>query len=111
MENDPYDDIQFEERQHNRTLAKEERNWEKTKMLVEKMQRETRENIVEALQDECTRKNLAKEGYQATERYNNGADAGLRGRIDRYVSHGGVFKGYDDEEVITGMEQRPWERD
>ena len=104
-------DENFEDRQHSKVLDREERAWEKNKELVEAMAVQSRKFIAEALRNDLTKQNLAKEGYDANSRYKNGADNDLRNRMDRIDGYGGVYKGYDDQEIITGLEDRPWERD
>lgn len=93
-------------------MRRESINRERQKAKADAMKQSMTKGIAAVLKGDQTdqvRKGLQKDMYAATERTKYGQ---IDAKLNKVASVGGATaRGYQDEEVITGWEERPWERD
>ncbi len=98
----------MEDRQHEMVINREERKFEKAKAKAEAYEETMKKTIAAILRDERTSKNVARDAMKATKDPNRreimSGKAGSGGYFDNKVD------GIGEEDVITGREDRPWER-
>jgi hypothetical protein len=90
-------------------MDRESRKREREIAKGEAMKETVAKGIAAALKNERIRQSVAKDALEATER-------GKYGMVDPILAKtagvgGHTNRGYTDQEVITGMEERPWEQD
>lgn len=91
-------------------IAKEARDKERRELKAEAMRNNVAKGLANALKNERIRQSIAKDALAATERGRHGM---IDPRLQKVSSVGGALhRPYDDpEDIITGMEERPWESD
>lgn len=93
-------------------MAKEAREKELRKARAEAMKKSVTKGIADVLRGDETegvRKGLQKDMFAATERTKYGM---IDAKLNKVASVGGhTSRGYSEEEIITGWEERPWEKD
>ena len=83
------------------TIRREERRREQAIAKMESYKKNMTETIAAALKDPTSRKNIARDAMRANK--DNGG-------IDRLIKKSGEGAYDNDGEIITGREERPWER-
>lgn len=95
----------MEDPQHTRVRDREERKHDKALARAEAYEETMRKTIAAVLRDPANKKSLARDGIRA-----NQDERGMD-RLMRKSQFGAYEKCNDEEEIITGREPRPWERD
>tara|TARA_R110000751_G_scaffold93078_1_gene181853 strand:- start:529 stop:825 length:297 start_codon:yes stop_codon:yes gene_type:complete len=85
------------------TLDREERKFERQKAKASSLEANMREQIAAFMADENTKKSIAKDAMAATK------DPNRKATMDN-TAQGRFGSGDDFDEIITGREDRPWER-
>ncbi len=97
-----------EDRQHERVIDREEKKFERAKAKAEAYEQTMVKTIAAYLKDVNTRKNVAQDAMQATK------EPSRREAMLDKAGAGGFFDnlpdGIGEEDVITGYEDRSWER-
>ena len=97
-----------EDRQHEMVIQREERKLERARAKADAYEETMTKTIAAYLKDANNRRNVAKDAMLATK------DPSRREALFDKAGHGGFFDnkpdGIGEDDVITGREDRPWER-
>lgn len=85
------------------TLDREERKLDRQKAKASSLEANMREQIAAFMSNETTKKSIAKDAMSATK------DPSRKATMDN-TSQGRFGSGDGIDEIITGKEDRPWER-
>jgi hypothetical protein len=91
-----------DDRRHEATLRKWEREDERRKARAEASEANFSKTFADELKKQHVKKSLAAEAQTATKNPN------ARSELMHTASEG-TSRAMDDDEVVTGMENRPWE--
>ena len=91
--------------EHQSILAEERRKLNRQRETVEVMQDQMTEFIAAALKEDKNKQNLGQEGIQTMKDSQRGIDP-----VKDFLSKGDSQRFSTEGEVITGHEDRPWEK-